>query len=337
MALTLEDIPFALKANDIVKHVINIDSRFRLPVPQCDDNEFTFYFNLLAPIRNVLRVRVTSIELANNYYIFSTWRRNTTIGIKLGSAGAVNIITIPDGNYMVNDMLLALNTIITAILPTAGIVLSFSAVTGYFTFTGNQPFTVYTTTPDGLSWPQRVYDYGLGYNLGFSRGTYPSVATPSGSSTKYVVISDQKAYFAGDPYVFLKVNDLACVRQTIGDTDFTALAKVIVAQSKNYMNYDNMAGQNAKEVTFPCPVDLSRFKVQLLDPHGMPISMGSSQVSFSLEILEVKNMSLYNTIRDAFTTEWVLKQGQGGKGRGGRGWNGGFGEGGGDGHGGGSY
>jgi len=336
MALTLEDLPFALKANDIVKHVINIDSRFRLPMPPCDANDFTFHFNLMAPIRNVLRVRVTSIELANNYYIFSAWRRNTTIGIQLGS-GAVNIITIPDGNYMVNDMLLALNTLITAILPTSGIVLSFTAVTGHFTITGNQPFTIYTTTPEGLSWPHRIFDYGLGYNLGFSRGTFPSVETPSGSSTKHVVVSNQKAYFAGDPYVFMKVNDFACWRQTTGDADFTALAKVIVAQAKNYMNYDDMAGQNAKEVTFPCPVDLSRFKVQLVDPHGMPISMGSAQLSFSLEILEVKNLSLYNTIRDAFTTEWVMKQGQGGKGRGGRGWNGGLGEGRGDGHGGGSY
>jgi hypothetical protein len=109
--------------------------------------------------------------------------------------------------------------------------------------------------------------------------------------------------------VFLKVNDFDCVRQTVTGNDFKALAKIIVTQPKDYMNFDDYASQHAKEVTFPAPYDLSRFRVQLLDPYGNLIQMGSSQISFSLEVLEVKNLSLYNTLRDSFAAEWVTKLG----------------------------
>jgi len=304
MALTLEDLPFSLKANDIVKHVINIDSRFRLQSTNCDTNDFTFYYNLLTPIRNVLRIRVTSLELANNFYTFSAYRQNTTLILEV--SGALTTITVPDGNYFVNDMINALDEQLSPF----GIQVTFSAVSGHFTFYGTTPFILHTATPEGLS-HTRTYDYGLGYNLGFSRGSYPSVSGNDASGNPLqVVVSNQTAYFAGDPYVFLKVNDYACVRQTLGDTDFTALAKMVVTQSKDYMSFDDYAGQHAKEVTFPNPVDLSRFKVQLVDMYGLPISMGSAQLSFSLEVLEVKNMTLYNTIRDAFAVEWIVKPGQ---------------------------
>jgi hypothetical protein len=307
MALTLEDLPFSLKANDIVKHIINIDSRFRLPVMKGDSNDSTFYFNLLAPIRNVLRIRVTSIEFANNYYIFSAYRQNVTILMK-GTGGAIRTITIPDGNYLVNDMLDTLNAVIASVPSLAGITVSFADVTGHFTFKGSSQFQICTVTPPGLSM-DREYDYGLGYNLGFSRGIF----TATGSGTSWEITSNQPAYFAGDPYVFLKVNDYACVRQTVGGNDFTALAKIVMTQAKDFMNYDDYAGQHAKEVVFPSPVDLSRFRVQLLDPYGMPLQMLSTQISFSLEVLEVKNLTLYNTIRDSFAADWVVRESDGKK------------------------
>jgi len=152
----------------------------------------------------------------------------------------------------------------------------------------------------------RPFDYGLGYNLGFSRGIHQTTTDVSDGSGNLYVVSDQLAYFAGDPYVFLKVNNFDCVRQTTVTNDFTALAKLVVREPKDYMSFDDYAGQHAKEVTFPAPYDLNRFEIQLLDPYGDRIEMQSSQFSFSLEVLEVRNISLYNTIRDAFAAKWTV-------------------------------
>jgi hypothetical protein len=296
MALYSEDLPFSLHANDIVKHIINIDSRFRVPMEGSDASKF--YFRLPTPIRNVLRIRVTSIELANNYFVFSAYRRNVTFWVTFGDPAVSVSVVIPDGNYYVKDMLTTLNDLF------KGSVLSFlsvtfNTVTGEFTFTGTEPYTINTVCGSTDTW-NREFDYGLGYNLGFSRGIF----SPDASGN---VVSNQSANFAGDPYVFLRVNDFECVRQTLPNGyQFGALAKIIVSQAKDYMNFDDYTGHHAKEVTFPNPYDLTKFKIQLVDPYGQYLQMDSAQISFSLEVLEVRNLSLYNMIRDAFATKWSL-------------------------------
>lgn len=295
MALYLDDLPFSLHANDIVKHIINIDSRFRVPMEGSDASKF--YFRLPAPIRNVLRIRVTSIELANNYFVFSAYRRNVTIWVTFGDPAVSVSVVIPDGNYYVKDMLTTLNDLFeNSVLSWLSV--TFNTVTGEFTFNGSQPYNINTVCGSTDTW-NREFDYGLGYNLGFSRGSFSSDASGN-------VVSNQSANFAGDPYVFLRVNDFECVRQTVNGYQFGALAKIIVSQAKDYMNFDDYTGHHAKEVTFPNPYDLTKFKIQLVDPYGQHLQMDSAQMSFSLEVLEVRNLSLYNTIRDSFATRWTL-------------------------------
>jgi hypothetical protein len=218
MTLRLKDLPFNLHASDIVKHVINIDSRFR------EHNELTssskFYYRLLTPIRNVVRIRITSIELPNNYHLFSSYRRNVALFLSFGSPLATYTIVIPGGNYSASDMVVVLNSIIRSVA--AWMTVSFDFNQGTFTFrgTGANPFTLNTICSGDLTY-DRPYDYGLGHNLGFSRGIFASKVVGGAN----VVVSDRMAMFAGDPYLFLKVNNFDCIRQTTGNNDFTALAK----------------------------------------------------------------------------------------------------------------
>jgi hypothetical protein len=80
----------------------------------------------------------------------------------------------------------------------------------------------------------------------------------------------------------------------------------MIKEPKNYMAFDDAASLHAKEVTFPTPQDLSRLHVQILDVYGEIIDMGSSQIAFSIEVLEIMNLSLYNTVRDAFAVGWSI-------------------------------
>jgi hypothetical protein len=282
-----------------------VDSRFREPGP--GGSAADFQFRLLSPVKNVLRIRITSVELPNNYYIFSSKRRNVVIrifyGVDLASSA---VIKIASGNYSAFEMVDALNTALRAKgLPWLSVY--YNLVTSAFTFIGNRVFALdtalLTTPPSSLTWP-RPCDYGLGYNLGFSYGIFDT-GVPD-TSGNYTITSDQLPYFAGDTYMFLKINDFDCVRQTIRGSDFTALAKIVVKEPKNYMSFDDYASQHAKEVVFPTPQDLSRLQVQLLDPYGEILQMGSTNVSFSIEVLEIMNLSLYNTVRDAFAVGWKV-------------------------------
>ena len=245
------------------------------------------------------------------------------------------VLTVPDGNYTAGDMVDALEAAIldasgSGAVPgfgALGLAVTFSESTGKFQFTGRGRFGLDATwigTGAALVGWARPFDYGLGWYLGFTRRLHMAMA-PVAPATKWTLESDGCANFAGDNYVFVRVNDWACVRQTVvvyegaGGTgvparnDFVALAKVVLREPKNYMTFDDYAGQHAKEVVFPAPVDLTRLRIQVLDPYGEPLDLCTSQWSFSLEVLEVQNPLLFNALRDSLV---AAAAGCGGGGRG---------------------
>jgi hypothetical protein len=297
------DLPTELRASDIKRHIISIDSQFR-ETPELSTSS-DFYFRILTTVRNVLRVRVTSIEFPNNYPFFTAGRRTISFALTVAGGPATPgtyIITIPEGNYGAGDMENALNV---ALAP-YGIETVWSETRGRFTFQNvvGAPFgfTLDTSQPTTGTYARPIA-YGLGYYLGFTRGTH--TATQSTPMSQYVIVSNICANFAGDRYVFLKVNDFDCVTQTTEENDFTALAKVVLREPKNFMSFDDYASQHIKEVVFHNPRDLTRFQVRVLDPWGDPVDLCSAEFSFSLELLEVKNQSLFNAMRDQMATKYV--------------------------------
>jgi hypothetical protein len=174
---------------------------------------------------------------------------------------------------------------------------SFDPLTGHFSFTGKQKFAIDTTYNSF----DRPFDYGLGFNLGLTYACHISIEV----NDSWIVTSDQCAYFSGDQYVLLKVNNFECVSHQTGDQRIGALAKIVLRDPKNFMTFDDYASQHAKEVTFTAPVDLTRFHIQLYDAYGYLLDMCASQFSFSMEILEVRNSSMYDTIRDSLTVHYV--------------------------------
>jgi hypothetical protein len=288
------DIPLELRANDIKRHIINIDSQFRDdPTGSTASN---FYFSLLQSVRNVMRIRITSVEFPNNYAFFTPLRQNVSFQVLSGASfGTSTPITIETGNYGAGDMETELNDAFAA-NGLSWLSTVFNVITGKFTFTGTQAFKIDTTYGSY----KQPFAYGLGYYIGFSYGIKAST-----TAAPFTLTSDLCANFAGDNYVFLKVNDYECVRQTMGINDFVALAKIVLREPKDHMTFDDYASHHIKEVVFPNPVDLIRFKIEIVDPYGRPVDMCSSNISFSLEVLEVKNRTLYDTVRDSIMMRYI--------------------------------
>lgn len=291
-------LPILLRANDIKKHILSIDSRFRQnPTSSTSSN---YYFQLPSTIKNVLRIRITSLEFPNNYPFFHAGRSNVSLRILNMSGGIVNssIITIPDGNYTAADMEATLN-ILFAKNGIGWLNAKFDFITGKYEFRGNKYFgldTMYDTL-------DRPFDYGLGYYLGYSRDFFKATQI-SDASGLYAMTGDFCASFNGDNYLFLKINDFDCVRHTTDRTEVRALAKFILRDPKTYMAFDDYASEHAKEVVFKAPQNLSRLHIQILDPYGEQLELVGTNHSFSIEVLEIQNMSLYNSIRESLTTRY---------------------------------
>jgi hypothetical protein len=71
------------------------------------------------------------------------------------------------------------------------------------------------------------------------------------------------------------------------------------------MSFDDYASQHAKEYVFPNPIDLNRMHIRALDPYGNVMDLCSAQWSFSIEVLEIKNLTMYNTVRDSIGLQYM--------------------------------
>ena len=290
-------MPLLLRANDVQRHIINIDSRFR-------DNPETsslsnFHFSLLSPIKNILRVRITSFEFPNNFYMFTVKRKNVSFRVLYMNGGQTvgQPITIEDGSYTACELVTAINDEFTDVGLT-WLSVAFSPITGKFTFTGNQKFGIDTSYESF----NRCTDYGLGYYMGFTYGLQKGVQ----DAGNWTVTSSCQANLAGDSYLFMRLNDYNCVRQTLYGSELQFFAKFLLKDQKNTVAFDDYAGHHIKEIVFTSPRDMQRLHVELVDAYGHPLDLCSTQFSFSIEVLEIKNMSLYNYIRNSLATEYVF-------------------------------
>ena len=286
------DIPLELRANDITRHIINIDSRFRNN-PKVSGTT-NFYYRLQAPVKNILRIRVTSVEFPANYFFFTEQRKNVTIRLIYDKLDPKTfVIMIPDGNYTADQMTAAIAAALS--VNPIGAAVAYDPNTETYTFTANQYFALDTTYESY----HRYSDYGLGFYLGFPRKANLAVVSPTDPDS-WSVSSSFCANFTGDSYVFLKVNDFDCVSQQTEDQAFTALAKIVLGGPCCGDRDDH-----SREIVFPSPLDLTRFQIQILDAYGNLLDLCGANVSFSLEVLEVKNLTLYNTIRDSLSLRYV--------------------------------
>jgi len=296
---TIMNVPFQLRGNDVQRHIINVDSRFRDAVEH--STSANFYVTLPSPIRNILRIRITSFEFPNNYYMFTSKRQNTTFQVihTMNTGAVAQAVTIPDGSYTACELESTLQSIFSASgSELQWLSVKFDPIQGHFVFTGKKRFAIDTLTDSFV----RPFDYGLGYYMGFTRDLHKS---NSSSATTWTVESDCQANFAGDSYLLLRLNDYFCVSHSVEGSCITAFAKFILKEPKNNVAFDDYSGHHIKEVVFTTPQDLARIKIQLLDPYGQVLDIGCNNYSFSLEILEIKNSSLYDTIRNSLQTAYI--------------------------------
>lgn len=307
-----------VNSNDLRKRILNIDSRFRSDLTQ-PTTDFTFHFT--QSYKNLIRLRIASIEIPNMFYTFT--KRNNSFTIRafdITNQLRIVTITIPPGNYTSTDLMTTIQTELNTNLRdpygifftidvdvnSAKVTITNNGVSTYPvtavspapTASGKSFFVIFATLD---SYKKRPTAFGLGYNLGFRCPVYnvtnsKQVGTPP--LTQFSLTSEGCLDVVGETYMFLNVNDLHTVEQTTYNTYLQVLAKIIVREDKFTMIYDDGSSLLSNEIIFTSPTDLKYLNVQLLDPYGDVVDLNCMNFSFSIEITEVLNTSLYDFYRN---------------------------------------
>jgi len=296
--------------NQTRDHLINVDSRFR---KNTSEPPTDFMYSMAHPHRNIIQMRIASVEIPNGFYAFSRVKKNTMFRIDThdytGSIQAMTV-TIPDGDYTPTCLIEHIQKEFDKIRQVYGIFfrISLNPINRRVTIShdGSGPPSsagpAMKATPFGLTFvmignEEKPYLFGLGSYLGYTQHTY-QVTTPE-------ITSESLINTAGDSYMLLAIDDYHTVEHAMHGGFLQCLAKILIKQSPSGGNIVLNDGYTvlSNDIVFPRPITMSQFRVRLLDPFGVPIDLHHLNVSISLELTEVMSVDLYDRHRLAIWKE----------------------------------
>jgi hypothetical protein len=281
-------------------NLYNIDSKFRNKTSF--PNSETFVFNrmeqtvgttkIVEPFneKNVIEMKISSLELPNTIYYISSSRVNNKIQID------AIVYTVPNGSYTKFSLIDAINTLITA----TNVSLSYSITTDKVTISNASGAAVIVTfTSSGTDYPS------LGEILGFTIS--PITINNSSSSTATNIITNPQ-----QSYIFLRINDFG----NIINKNRRYVGKIILDNNISISN-EKTGGVNINILTnqyklitnnikFDQPLDIPQLIISLEDEFGNLISLNGGEWSFTLETNVITNTILKNYNEIKFYNDEVM-------------------------------
>jgi hypothetical protein len=294
-----------INVNDQRKHIVNIDSRFRDSTLEPPTN---FIYRFARPYKNVIRVRVATVEIPNGFYTFSRAKKNTMFRLDATDyQGNPHFLTveIPEGDYTPECLIQSIQEQLNAVKDNYGLFfrIRYDPVSRKTTIIHDgsaappcPPGPTHCPVTFGLTFmmvgqEERHYDFGLGSHLGFNKPFYV-IESP------YELQSESLVNTNGDNYLLLGIDDHYTVEQKTSETYIQCLAKILVKRSAQGIIFDDGYTVLSNDITFPRPQDLKQVRIRLMDPYGVPLELHNLNMSLSLEITSVMNLQLYESYRN---------------------------------------
>jgi hypothetical protein len=261
----------------------NVNSEFRVQNP--------------IPLKNIIRVRLASMEVPLVEPMFSVLKGNVSFLVKVGSSlRYVNSGNIVTGNYTAGALVAAIQTQLQSIH--SAFTVSLSGISGLITIKNTSvQFTFdFASTNDTIA--SRPTHWGLGYYLGF-RDTVVS-GTYSQTQGGYVATAPSVINVQANAYYLVKLkcpDDVVNVTHRIhGGSFITAFAKIVLTDNYYQLQFSDNSNLVRNEFTFISPVNVPFFQISLLDPWGDLVNMMDAEWSYTVEVTEIKNSKTYNNL-----------------------------------------
>jgi hypothetical protein len=265
----------------------NVNSEFRIRNP--------------TPLKNIIRVRLASVELPLVEHAFSSAKGNDTFAIKVaGSIRYIQSSVLLGGNYTAASLVNAVQTMLQNIH--SAFVCTLNPITGFVTISNPTiPFTMdfASLVPDIANRPTH---WGLGYYLGFRESLVAS--TFNATTSMYSVVASSVINVQATPYYLLQ---LKCPDEVINvthrlnnETHVDAFAKLVLKDNYYQLQFDDGSNLLRKEYTFLSPVTIPFFQVSVLDPWGKLVNMLDADWSLTLEVTEIVNSKTFAEITKTY-------------------------------------
>ena len=270
--------------------IVNIDSRFRNRTLYPNPASFVYTFS--KKIKNCNYIKLSSIELPNLFFTFTTKKQNTYF--KIHENNKIHTVSINEGMYAYDQLLKAIQDQfnIINIANATDFTITFSQITGFVAIESNNTFIMdFDNDSEILE--------SLGFALGFINKTYTSIHGLLDASITYYIKGESQLDSMGDHYLFLKINDYGVIindyQAISSDTPMTQtiktelvnqylLAKILIFDNKTEHIFNNSSDFISKAYVFRQSTDISKLKIDLIDPRGNIIDLLYMNFSLTLEL-----------------------------------------------------
>lgn len=272
-----------------IKQTIILNSLYRdkcLYTPSTD-------FSMVLPynFKNVLSLRLSSIQLPSVIYCISQKYGNNTMFVIEDVTAQEHLIEIPSGNYNPIEFVIVLEDILNQQFATNRFTVEYNSSTGKITVMNSvYNFSMnFINTADMIEYDEDIKCEliseackRLGWIMGYRQAIY------SGNS-KYETEGIYNCFNSN--YVYFVLNDFnnSQSQNILGMLSKSLLSDNILAMiplTSNNFNvcFDNGGDFIEKKREYFGPVNIQRLKIQLLNQHGQIIDLNNMDFSFSLEL-----------------------------------------------------
>lgn len=267
---------------------LNLNSCFRSNYYTSDPCDFLYI--LPSEIKNVVSMRLVSIEVPNAWYLFSNAKKNNIfkIDIIVNDKKEEFIIIIPNGNYDFKTLENYLNE-------TYFYKSKERTLLKYIKFSINDidlksSFEIFSVGEDNITFSLHFMQAinknimnTLGWTLGFRLENYLFIDEKITSEGLYDC--------GGERYIYVSINDYqyndnnfntVCFDNSILNED--VIAKIPMVNGKLCLTIDDVNNSLTKTRRYNGPVNIARLQIKILDKFGFVIDLNHMDFSFTLEL-----------------------------------------------------
>ena len=268
---------------------VHLDSCFR--DKYYNSNPCNYVYQLPKQFKNVVSMKLASIEIPNAWYLFSHIKKNNTfmVEVTVCKKCSVHNIVIPDGNYNSDSLVAFLNMKYfhqsMTDSPLKHISMSVNEYNNKTQFEliekapNDMIFSLHFTTDNTENMVETC-----GWILGFRMARYLGIED--------MILSEGLFDAGGDRYIYLAINDyqynynetnIICFDKS--SIEEYTLAKIPLLNGKFSLIIDeNDKNPLVKIRQYNGPVNLSKFEIKVLDKYGGIVDLNFMDFSFSLEL-----------------------------------------------------
>jgi len=269
---------------------LNLNSCFRNNYYQSNPCDFTY--TIPSEIKNVLSMRLVSIEIPNSWYLFSSLKKNNIFEIIIEENKNIHCfkIEIPDGNYDSETLEEYLNS-------------------NYFYNSGMKNVLKYIKfsinhynfkTKFELIEECQIERKHITFSLKFTETTNQNIMNTFGwiigfRMANYVGLYEMESEglfdAGGDRYIYLCINDfqynnnpsnMVCFDKSVLNED--VIAKIPMVNGKLSLVVNDNNSPLSKIRLYNGPVNLSKLEVKIIDRFGSIIDLNNMDFSLTLEL-----------------------------------------------------